>query len=82
MHLNRTHALLLVTLLAGQGCSSSSDNDFDTGSGGTDPGMAGSTGKDGTGGTRPDRYTILEHLDLPVTELIARVADYGGALDD
>lgn len=32
--------------------------------------------------TRPDRYTILEHLDLPVTELIARVADYGGALDD
>lgn len=32
-------------------------------------------------GTRPDRFTVLEHLDLPVGELRARVADYGSALD-
>jgi glycerol-1-phosphate dehydrogenase [NAD(P)+] len=32
--------------------------------------------------TRPDRYTILEHLDLSAAELAARVADYGDALGD
>ena len=26
--------------------------------------------------TRPDRYTILEHLDLPVPDLAARVSAY------
>ncbi|MGH3680848.1 MAG: hypothetical protein ACRDT2_11455, partial [Natronosporangium sp.] len=31
--------------------------------------------------TRPDRYTILEHLDLSPAELAGRVADYGDALD-
>lgn len=32
--------------------------------------------------TRPDRYTILEHLDLGPTEIAARVADYCRAIDD
>jgi len=31
--------------------------------------------------TRPDRFTVLEHLDLRPAELSARVADYGDALD-
>jgi glycerol-1-phosphate dehydrogenase [NAD(P)+] len=31
--------------------------------------------------TRPDRYTILEHLDLTPAQLTERVADYGDALD-
>jgi glycerol-1-phosphate dehydrogenase [NAD(P)+] len=31
--------------------------------------------------TRPDRYTILEHLDLSPAQLTGRVADYGDALD-
>ena len=30
--------------------------------------------------TRPDRYTILEHLDLGRDELIKRVADYADAV--
>jgi glycerol-1-phosphate dehydrogenase [NAD(P)+] len=32
--------------------------------------------------TRPDRYTILEHLDLTPAQIEARVADYGDAVDD
>lgn len=32
--------------------------------------------------TRPDRYTILEHLDLAPEEIRGRLADYAGALDD
>ncbi|MFC7547052.1 iron-containing alcohol dehydrogenase family protein [Plantactinospora sp. GCM10030261] len=32
--------------------------------------------------TRPDRYTILEHLDLAPAEIRGRLADYAGALDD
>ena len=32
--------------------------------------------------TRPDRYTIIEHLDLGPDEIRARLADYAGALDD
>jgi glycerol-1-phosphate dehydrogenase [NAD(P)+] len=31
--------------------------------------------------TRPDRYTILEHLDLTPAQIAARVADYGDAVD-
>ncbi|HWH01135.1 MAG TPA: iron-containing alcohol dehydrogenase family protein, partial [Pilimelia sp.] len=30
--------------------------------------------------TRPDRYTILEHLDLAPAQVRARLADYAGAL--
>jgi glycerol-1-phosphate dehydrogenase [NAD(P)+] len=33
-------------------------------------------------GTRPDRYTILEHLDLSPAEIRARVADYLDAVGD
>lgn len=33
-------------------------------------------------GTRPDRYTILEHLAMSPTEVRARLADYAGALRD
>jgi glycerol-1-phosphate dehydrogenase [NAD(P)+] len=33
-------------------------------------------------GTRPDRYTILEHLDLSRADIERRLADYGGALRD
>jgi glycerol-1-phosphate dehydrogenase [NAD(P)+] len=32
--------------------------------------------------TRPDRYTILEHLDLPPAALAARVAEFGDAIGD
>ena len=32
--------------------------------------------------TRPGRYTILEHLDLPAAEIAARLADYAGAVRD
>ncbi|HEX5542010.1 MAG TPA: iron-containing alcohol dehydrogenase family protein [Micromonospora sp.] len=32
--------------------------------------------------TRPDRYTIIEHLDLGADEIRARLADYRGALRD
>jgi glycerol-1-phosphate dehydrogenase [NAD(P)+] len=32
--------------------------------------------------TRPDRYTILEHLDLSTVEIERRLADYAGALRD
>jgi glycerol-1-phosphate dehydrogenase [NAD(P)+] len=32
--------------------------------------------------TRPDRYTILEHLDLPADEVRTRLADYSDALVD
>jgi glycerol-1-phosphate dehydrogenase [NAD(P)+] len=32
--------------------------------------------------TRPDRYTILEHLDLGADEIAGRLADYAGALRD
>lgn len=32
--------------------------------------------------TRPDRFTILEHLDLDLAELTRRVADYVGAVDE
>jgi glycerol-1-phosphate dehydrogenase [NAD(P)+] len=32
--------------------------------------------------TRPDRYTILEHLDLTPAEVARRVADYGDAIGD
>ncbi len=32
--------------------------------------------------TRPDRYTILEHLDLPTDAIAQRLADYLGALPD
>ncbi|HEX5594837.1 MAG TPA: iron-containing alcohol dehydrogenase family protein [Micromonosporaceae bacterium] len=32
--------------------------------------------------TRPDRYTILEHLDLGADEIRGRLADYLGALSD
>ncbi|MEU7617630.1 iron-containing alcohol dehydrogenase family protein [Micromonospora rifamycinica] len=32
--------------------------------------------------TRPDRYTILEHLAMSVTETRERLADYAGALRD
>jgi glycerol-1-phosphate dehydrogenase [NAD(P)+] len=32
--------------------------------------------------TRPDRYTILEHLDLSASEIAARLADYADALRD
>jgi glycerol-1-phosphate dehydrogenase [NAD(P)+] len=31
--------------------------------------------------TRPDRYTILEHLAMSPTETRERLADYAGALD-
>ncbi|GGM00115.1 MULTISPECIES: iron-containing alcohol dehydrogenase family protein [Micromonospora] len=33
-------------------------------------------------GTRPDRYTILEHLAMPASETRGRLADYAGALRD
>jgi glycerol-1-phosphate dehydrogenase [NAD(P)+] len=33
-------------------------------------------------GTRPDRYTILEHLDLSPAEISARLADYLDAVGD
>ena len=33
-------------------------------------------------GTRPDRYTILEHLDLAPDEIRRRLADYADALSD
>jgi glycerol-1-phosphate dehydrogenase [NAD(P)+] len=33
-------------------------------------------------GTRPDRYTILEHLDLSRADIERRLADYGGAIRD
>jgi glycerol-1-phosphate dehydrogenase [NAD(P)+] len=33
-------------------------------------------------GTRPDRYTILEHLRLDPPQIAQRVADYGRAIDD
>lgn len=32
--------------------------------------------------TRPDRFTILEHLDLPADDIAARLADYLRALAD
>ena len=32
--------------------------------------------------TRPDRYTILEHLALSPTETRERLADYAGAIRD
>lgn len=32
--------------------------------------------------TRPDRYTILEHLAMSTTDVRARLADYAGALRD
>jgi glycerol-1-phosphate dehydrogenase [NAD(P)+] len=32
--------------------------------------------------TRPDRYTIIEHLDLTPDEIRGRLADYGDALRD
>ena len=31
--------------------------------------------------TRPDRYTVLEHLDLPAEEVRRRVDAYVAALD-
>ncbi len=32
--------------------------------------------------TRPDRYTVLEHLDLPPEQIAARLADYLRAIDE
>lgn len=32
--------------------------------------------------TRPERYTILEHLDMSPAQIAARVADYGDAVDN
>jgi glycerol-1-phosphate dehydrogenase [NAD(P)+] len=32
--------------------------------------------------TRPERFTVLEHLDLSPAQIAVRVADYGDAIDD